>query len=453
MAKQIKVIKCPQCGSTEKSEFKPDFYRCNNCQTEYFLDDNDVTINYNHNYNHNNHSTFNAEQNKKVIKVIGIVFGCLILFGILINLFTAIFSSKDDTVSSAYSVGTAEEEDKSYSASRYAPRAFLDAKLNTPVFMVLESRNYRGNSQEVNDGLYLCFYDPLGKKLLAEEKIGDKDLSGSDVNTRVFSDGNIYVNVDKTALYVLDKAKLKLVEVGKKFYTAKQELQVGVATADFTYEDNGDGLVILTNDGKKFYYYPLIQKLYTEDQYYDARRGFNNLLPGAKDKVLHIFTEKSSDYPEDKIMLLKLTYRDNGAGPKDIVNNISWRKDYGGSGIFTERDPYKKVLFDAYMKASERVLNWKDLTPERLYFSPDVLLDDNEMLIVTFKANANPNSNYKIQKLNTTTGAAEWTADVEKDKMLRSMIKYKEGLMAISNSDEVLLYDNKGKLTGNFKLD
>lgn len=75
MAKEIKVIKCPQCGSTAKTELKPDFYRCNNCHTEYFLDDNDVTINYNHNYNHN--LPFNNDNSKKVIKVVAIILGYL----------------------------------------------------------------------------------------------------------------------------------------------------------------------------------------------------------------------------------------------------------------------------------------------------------------------------------------------------------------------------------------
>lgn len=54
MAKEIKAIKCPNCGSVNKIELKPDFYKCSSCQTEYFLDDNDVNINYNHNFNNSN---------------------------------------------------------------------------------------------------------------------------------------------------------------------------------------------------------------------------------------------------------------------------------------------------------------------------------------------------------------------------------------------------------------
>ena len=39
MATEIKAIKCPQCGSSQKTEIRPRYYRCTSCQTEYFLDD------------------------------------------------------------------------------------------------------------------------------------------------------------------------------------------------------------------------------------------------------------------------------------------------------------------------------------------------------------------------------------------------------------------------------
>ncbi len=51
MAKEIKAIQCPKCGSTRKVEIKPEFYRCSSCDTEYFLDNDDVVIT--HNVNHN----------------------------------------------------------------------------------------------------------------------------------------------------------------------------------------------------------------------------------------------------------------------------------------------------------------------------------------------------------------------------------------------------------------
>ena len=48
MAKNIKAIKCPNCGSIKKLEIRTDYFRCLNCDTEYFLDDDDINININH---------------------------------------------------------------------------------------------------------------------------------------------------------------------------------------------------------------------------------------------------------------------------------------------------------------------------------------------------------------------------------------------------------------------
>ncbi|WP_019946820.1 SHOCT domain-containing protein [Hymenobacter aerophilus] len=46
MAKSIKALKCPQCGSTQKTQVRPEHFRCDNCGTEYFLDNDDININY-----------------------------------------------------------------------------------------------------------------------------------------------------------------------------------------------------------------------------------------------------------------------------------------------------------------------------------------------------------------------------------------------------------------------
>lgn len=452
MAKEIKVIKCPNCGSVNKIELKPDFYRCNSCQTEYFLDDNDVNINYNHNYNHSNQP---SATNERTLKIIGIVLGSIFAFFVLIFIVTAIFSSKHKNTNSVYTTSTSpiREEDNGFYASRYSNITFLQPGNQQPIIVMLENRRYKSNTNEEKNGTYIAFYNPIKKELLAEEKVSNESLSSSDFKFREFFDGNIYIVNNKTSFLRLDKEKLKTEDVGKKFFEANTDLQIGVATMDFVYDDNGDGLVLLTNDGKKRYYYPLIQKLYTEDQYYKANNGFSSLLPNAKDKTIHIFTTESSDYPEEKLQLLQITYKDNGPGPKDVTDRLRWWKDYGGSGIFTDRDPYRKSLVGRYEKERGRILNWKDVTPDRLYFAPTVLLDDGANLIIQFRADANTKSAYKLQKLNGQNGAIEWTTSIPDAKTMKTLIKYKDGFAGVNNSDEIILIDPKGTITSNYKLD
>lgn len=452
MAKEIKVIKCPNCGSVNKIELKPDFYKCTNCQTEYFLDDNDVNINYNHNYNHNHPS---ANINPKTIKTIAIIIGAVFGFIILINIVTAIFSPKRSNNYSTYSAPTTktEEIDNGYYTSRYTSYSFLTPSSNQPVIVFLESRRYNDRSNETKNGTYLAYYNPLKKELLAETKMSDESLSSSDIKFKTFSDGNIYIINNKASLLKLNKESFKTEDAGKKFFEANTELQVGVATIEFVYDHNGDGLVLLTNDGKKRYYYPLIQKLYTEDNYRKASHGFDNLLPSATTKTVYTFSSESSEYPEEKLQLMRVNYKDNGAGPKNTNFNLRWWKDYGRSGIFTGGEPYKKVLISAYGMQSSRVLNIKDITPERLYFSPSVIFDEDQTLIIQFKGDANAKSAYKLQKINQQNGAVEWTATLPNDTSIETFIKYSGGFTGATNKDEIIVLDNKGNITSNYKLD
>ena len=227
---------------------------------------------------------------------------------------------------------------------------------------------------------------------------------------------------------------------------------MGIATVDFTYNGKGDGLIIMTNDGKDFTYFPAIKKLYTKDQLYKASQGFNTLPPGAKESTYYTFTNKSFEYPEEKTQLLRITFKDYPGGPKDMYMSPSWSKDYGRSGIFTDRDPYKKVLFNPYRKANSRVLAWKDLTPGRLYFEPAVLFYDDQNLIIQFRNSANPEAPKSIQKLNINTGAIEWTLLIDKSD-IDTILATKTGFIAVKGTDEIMAITKDGKLTGTYKFD
>lgn len=63
MAKKIKAIKCPHCGSVNKAKSNKNTYQCNQCDTEYFIDSDDLNINVNHTYNNDNQTSAKTEKN------------------------------------------------------------------------------------------------------------------------------------------------------------------------------------------------------------------------------------------------------------------------------------------------------------------------------------------------------------------------------------------------------
>jgi hypothetical protein len=442
MAKEIKAIKCPQCGSTAKVEVKPDVYRCANCQTEYYLDDDDVTVNYNHNhrysYDANNGNQPLAPQTTKTLMIIGAVVFAVIFVSIISNV---LFNKAP--VASNYVVSEAKEIEKEYDSNISRIYALAQPELAKPIVIKVENRRYNAEKDKPKDGYYFGFYDALADKPFAVQKMEEVNYTGGELKTKQFADGQTYMIMDGE-LYRVDLVKGKLDNVGKTFFAGHKELQVGIATISFVYDDFGDGLIIMTNDGQKFYLYPLVKKLYTEDEFYDAQTGFGSLLPGAKEMTMYTFTGKSNDYPKEKRQLLKVRYKDNGGGPKDLLDNVSWGKDYGGSGIFTERDPYTKVLVGPYEKQRSRVLDWKDLTPGRYYFNPEMLYGKGNQLLIQFVADANPKSDYLLQQLDTETGKPLWT--ISPPAIIRELTPYKSGYVAVTRTDSVIIMDLKGHI-------
>ncbi len=455
MAKNIKVLKCPNCGSVDKREVKLDFYKCTSCQTEYFLDDNDININHNHTYNYEKQS---ASGNVTPIKIVSIIIGSIFVLLSFLFIVSSIFGDtepKNDYIYSTSTPSKQEEnkEDNEFYTNRQWSSTFIHPSNQQPIVVMLESRRYRANISEQKNGTYVAFYNLIKREQLAEQKVSNKSLTSSDFEFRTFSDDNIYMINNEATLLKLDKVNLEIKEVGQIFFEANNELEIGIATIEFLPEGAGDGLVLMTNDGKKRYYYPFIHKLYTEEEYYKANQGFNSLLPDAKERTYYVFTSKSRDYPEEKLQLIKIIYKDNGAGPKYVKGGLSWWRDFGGTGIFTENDPSKKVLLNRWNKEKGRILSWKDITPDRLYFDPSVLIDNSEALIIQFRVNANPKSGFKFQHLDRENGNVLWTSTLNEGKEIEYLIEYKDGFVAIDSDDSITVLDKKGNTIDQYKLD
>lgn len=435
MAKNIKAIKCPNCGSVLKTEIKPEMYVCNNCSTEYFLDDDDVNIN--HNYQRRN-------LDAKTLKIIGIAVASILLLFIISTLF-----ERNPAPAQEFSKPEPKiivEEEESFSINRNEVIPYMQESSQKPLVVILESRSYSPEKFIGKNGFYLAFYDPITKKLIHEELLKIDEKSSRDLSFRTFSDGNIYMILNKNSFYKINKETFELQDIGATFFKAQDKLQIGIASLEFDSPKRGDILLVHTNDDQEFYYYPLAQELYTKKQYYTIYKGFNTLNRDAKVKTLYKFTDKSYDYPEEKIQLIKLLYKDNGYGPKELATSLEWSKDYGRAGIFTGNEPHKKKLLNDYQMLVHRVLSLKDITPERLYFYPKVKLDDGIHLIIQFKADISEKSDFILQELNRETGEVIWTTVLPHGTTIESMISFDKGFIGISSNENISIFDTKGKL-------
>ena len=344
MAKSIKAIECPKCGSTQKTAVRPDLFRCEGCGTEYYLDNDDINVNYTVRQQAPVAGAPLAGRTRAVVVGMVAVTSLLVVGGI-----RSLFHR--DTVayypvaapSGTVVAGRADDTDKQPLTYTWGSTetALYPGAGGRPERIIVGNRNYSGRGT-FKDSLVISFYDAsTGAELRSQPLPRPAGRPSPDLKLRRFADGALYVLMNKTTLYRLDPVSHRVEDVSQSLFRNQPELASGVASVEFISENQGDGFEVFTNDGRTLSYYPLIHKVYAKDDVYAAQTGFESLRPGSPTKTAFVFSTKGLAYPEDKLQLIKYQFRDNVGGPKDAPE-FEWEDDYGGSGIFTDADPHRK---------------------------------------------------------------------------------------------------------------
>lgn len=448
MAKRIKAIKCPQCGSTSATNLRTDYYKCNSCGTEFFLDNDDINIHHNYNYPKPN------IDKKRILKIVLFIALGFIGLNIFIGVIGLIFSKKEtvpnyNTYSSPTNNATYKKEEIVYDWDYQSNEMFLDAngKPHLAVVGNLKKSTDRFNDEK-NFNVYIGLFNPITSqkewvKPLMETPI---KLSSSDVKLSVFQDNNLYIIIKSKYVFQLDRKTLTFKSVLEDYVKNNENLSIGIAKIEFKYDNYGSAYQIVNNEGKTLVYYPLINKTIPEKQVYLEQR---KKLPNPETKTAFVFSSKSSDFPEEKIQLIKYTYSYQYGYPKDDAR-FSWSRDYGRSGIFTDRDPYQKRLINNWMKEGSRIINYKDFTPNRLYFSAKVIAFNDSFVIITFKPTPAEDDMYQLQFLDPETGAIQKTFPTDLTRAGDKGYLLKDGFI-IKNSSKYSYFDYNGKLQNTFE--
>ncbi len=441
MAKRVTALKCPQCGSVKKQSIKEDHYICNHCDTEYFLDNDDININVNH--SHRNTGTVgNKELNKKNI-AIGIVAAVLAFF-LLFSQF--LFSPNSSPTVNDNDIYTDRPYDQMvYTGSDGKPKIFFSVE-----------RSYGIYGDKKTEVMFL-FYDPIDNRVVNEQKPAINWSEHPTVRCRQFGDGAMYFIADKiNRLYLLDRKNNQLLDVTEKMLLSKPEFASGLATIQFLGEIYGDGFQIMANDGKEYDYFPIANKIYADrkQRYADAEE-LSTLPNDAKEKNYYIFSEESSAYPEEPIQLIKYLYKEKTGYPIRLPYRAGWNDvtDH-------DRDKFStyKSLFSYHDK---RVSNYKDLTPGRTYFDPHIMYQEKNRLYIKVLPNANPENVPLLQKIDTETGEIRWTYKPDAVKAeFADVSLYKDGIgLYVYNFGSprirkfILLNDKDGKPVKEIELD
>ncbi|GAA4052625.1 hypothetical protein GCM10022409_44380 [Hymenobacter glaciei] len=445
MATEIKAIKCPQCGSPQKTEIKPGSFRCSSCQTDYFLDDDRLTIQHNHTF-HLPAAPPPAARLSPLVR------------GVLAALAVGVAGAALRLVPGGTAVSDGGASDlSSASGSQYYGRIEKTVPLagseGQPVMLVVASQSYNQEGDKAKNGPYVTFYDPLKHKEIDTERLDVPAVSAVDVEARTFSDGRQYVIVNKTTLFVVDNAALKLVEAGKQWFERQPVLRAGLASMEFVPQSNGDGLALLTNDGKSLFYYPLVNRIYTETELDAADDGFANLLPGATLKTSYTFTNPTSSCKGTPVKLLQIKFKDNGGGPKRLCENVMCSQVSTGTDPNTGATAYRNE--DISGPEYYRVTSYRDFTPGRLYFKPSFLYADAQSVLIASRATPAPEAPLNLQCLDPATGQVRWTAPLAKlgDPYVLELVACKGGFLGSSSYGTAgFVVSTDGKVISRFDL-
>ena len=396
MAKQIKAIKCPQCGSVDHKQIKEDYYKCDSCGAQYFLDNDDINVNIKHQFD--SRPVVNA--GVKPVKVMGIILVVMVAMTIFVMMILKGFKNSASSFNNVTISGFRDNSELDFPVTTNGKDAYI---------FTLSGRYYRSmtSDKDSRNGVYYSFLEANTGKMVKTERLTGFDKV-SDAKMRKFTDGYYYIVIDKKKVMKINTSNMTLDDITVSLFEKDPAYISGVASVEFGYDSNGEGFKVMTNTGKEYFYYPLVNKSYTQQELYDSYRHFKTLLLGARDSVYYVFTTKSSINSnvdmdqQDAVQLLKVVYKYNAGGPEDIADRPTWyQSNTRGS---------KMEL--TMINERERVVSYKNFTPDKLYFDPHVLYFDKDHLLIKYNVTAAEDATRNIQSIDVNTGDVLWTVNI-----------------------------------------
>lgn len=423
MAKQIKVIKCPQCGNSKPTLIGDQHYRCTRCDVEFFLDNDDQNINVNVNHNHQTRQTYTPSRNNSAGIIVAVVIFVVIAFFFIVG--TCVSSSKKKYTRSSTYAASSKKESKD---QQLVQMLSLEGK---PGAFYLERRQSFLSSDDSNkNGIFAVFYDLKNGKQIKEQRIADANAT---IDHNYFeSEKKHYYIINEQIVYTLDPKNLTLKNVTNDLAQAKPALNSGFSAVYFITPGKGDGLRLKTNLGKEFYYFPSIDILCTDRAFsHLADGGMATLSDGAKDASYYLFLNKESKESSNVAQLMRINYRYNNGGPENKLDKI--------------------ISSDQKFADKYRIVSVEALTDERICFGAKILYYDNENILILYKPSLAADAVTNVQLLNTK-GEIKWTTTVDNKEDYLGAIKTEKGFLLQNEDDKFVEINNDGSKGDSFSI-
>ena len=384
MPTHIKALKCPQCGSTRATKISEDHYRCDSCSTEFYLDSDDITI-------HHKVETKPAP-NTFLRRLLLIILAPAAFFSLITIGLIVWGSSREET-----SRERDGEEHMSYACERLMA---FSSTAGRPIVVLCGAARRDDSSGDWDHAKgFMYFFDGETYEIIKKLELPDVTGSVSVTDARQFEDGTFYVILNKKRLFVIDRSTLDVKEIHGEDYKLP-ELSEGFGKLALYFHEYGDALEVETNLGKKFVYYPIANKLYTDQSIFKA---YEDKLPAPKLRTRFTFSEQmmGSDYMDEQIQLVRYQTLEQLGYPRRTPH-FGWEND---------RHSYypKKIFVSQYFVEESRLQSYEDFTPGAYYFSPTVLYESDDQILISFKPTAAADAKKMLRCLDAQTGKMLWS--------------------------------------------
>ena len=384
MPTHIKALKCPQCGSTRATKISEDHYRCDSCSTEFYLDSDDITI-------HHKVETKPAP-NTFLRRLLFIILAPAAFFSLITIGLIVWGSSREET-----SRERDGEEHMSYACERLMA---FSSKAGRPIVVLCGAVRRDDSTGDWDHAKgFMYFFDGETYEIIKKLELPDVTGSVSVTDARQFEDGTYYVVLNKKRLFAIDRSTLDVKEIHGEDYKLP-ELSEGFGKLALYFHEYGDALEVETNLGKKFVYYPIANKLYTDQSIFKA---YEDKLPAPKLRTRFTFSEQmmGSDYQDEQIQLVRYQTLEQLGYPRRTPH-FGWEND---------RHSYypKKIFVSQYFVEESRLQSYEDFTPGAYYFSPTVLYESDDQILISFKPTAAADAKKMLRCLDAQTGKVLWS--------------------------------------------
>ena len=384
MPKHIKTIKCPQCGSTRATQLREDHYRCDSCSTEFYLDSDDITI-------HHKVETKPAP-NTFLRRLLLIILAPAAFFSLITIGLIVWGSSREETSRTGDG-----EEHMSYACERLMA---FSSTAGRPIVVLCGAARRDDSSGDWDHAKgIMYFFDGETYEIIKKLELPDVTGRVSVTDARQFEDGTYYVVLNEKRLFAIDRSTLDVKEIHGEDYKLP-EFSEGFGKVALYFHEYGDALKVETNLGKKFVYYPIANKLYTDQSIFKA---YEDKLPAPKLRTRFTFSEQmmGSDYIDEQIQLVRYQTLEQLGYPRRTPH-FGWENDYHSSYP-------KKIFVSQYSVEESRLQSYEDFTPGAYYFSPTVLYESDDQILISFKPTAAADAKTMLRCLDAQTGKVLWS--------------------------------------------